>query len=500
MILPVSEAQKTYWAGKHPPSVHYYASDRLTASGYYFRELPHLHGRFDEVFATEYDLGMNKNWPVIIDELIRLLSFESGAHLILRVRETRTLSVFHLMNFFRSRFDLQVSLVEEKKYLDNTVILKLKVKRTTSSPTLNGIEFGLITNGARIDSIKAFVQSVLQLDQINSIDFGIAVCGPTESRDEISQIHPQVTYVDEPDEFKNLGWITRKKNLIVENTTRENVFIAHDRYILPVDFLTQVFAFGADFDVIVPTQFTTEGIRFPDKVALSSAWAWSPSLRLTLNDYHPYEYVNGGVIFAKSEILRICPWNELLFWNQGEDVELSRQLQKLGVVPRISQSVWVETNEVRDNYIESFYLAPYLPDEYPVIEHSTEFVAINSVHDLQGEYDLSGATPHDLFNIGFAFDETEWECSTSGLVCLTENAQIQIFPSAQHRELSLKFLHPVGAEIKSRGLNCSIEAKQGPRKKNQNTTFKITRNVAQLPCNIVLQNASGSLLQSLKAT
>jgi hypothetical protein len=64
--------------------------------------------------------------------------------------------------------------------------------------------------------------------------------------------------------------------------------------------------------------------------------------------------VNGGAILAKREVLQLFPWNELLYWNQGEDVELSRRMQQRSIYPRYARTLELVVLQVRDGYIESF--------------------------------------------------------------------------------------------------------------------------------------------------
>jgi hypothetical protein len=65
-------------------------------------------------------------------------------------------------------------------------------------------------------------------------------------------------------------------------------------------------------------------------------------------------YVNGGALIAKRQLLVECPWNELLFWNQGEDVELTRRMKVLGITPRLAPYVVLETDEPREGYTQEF--------------------------------------------------------------------------------------------------------------------------------------------------
>ncbi len=57
---------------------------------------------------------------------------------------------------------------------------------------------------------------------------------------------------------------------------------------------------------------------------------------------------------AKRQILLDNPWNELLFWNQGEDVELTRRLQQMNITPAYAKNIQLLVTEVREGYVDGF--------------------------------------------------------------------------------------------------------------------------------------------------
>ena len=93
--------------------------------------------------------------------------------------------------------------------------------------------------------------------------------------------------IEQPDQFHDLGWITRKKNLVVQAASRENILIAHDRYTVPPDFLERMTDFGGDFDVIVPRQATVDGRPLPDWVMISDDLNWATPGWMEFGDLSP---------------------------------------------------------------------------------------------------------------------------------------------------------------------------------------------------------------------
>jgi len=82
---------------------------------------------------------------------------------------------------------------------------------------------------------------------------------------------------------------------------------------------------------------TNEGIRCadwftygnpPDKMLRASL--------LEYRDWDKYWLVDGGFYIMKKSTWRRAQWDESLFWNQGEDVKLSNDWKKQGVVVKFN--------------------------------------------------------------------------------------------------------------------------------------------------------------------
>ena len=50
----------------------------------------------------------------------------------------------------------------------------------------------------------------------------------------------------------------------------------------------------------------------------------------------PRQYLNGGLLIAKTRTLRDVRFNDLCFWEQGEDVELAASFRGSGLPPRVN--------------------------------------------------------------------------------------------------------------------------------------------------------------------
>lgn len=449
LLSEVSGDGPVFWAGDRIPSAGLTASHALFDAGGDFRLPPFEHGRYRTVYLVEHDLGRYKQWPLIMDEALRLFRYGKRGTLFVRFRETDLLSIFAFAAFLRRRTDFKFELEYQDAFSNGTIVYCIHCDREATEPALSSVEFGLITDGRRPDAVARFAASVAAIRGIDLIDWSVAVCGPVQSPPKNDNAHPRIRYVDAPAAHASRGWITRKKNLLVRTSHAENMLIAHDRYEMPAAFLEQLFEFGADFSVIVPAQFDVAGEAFPDWVTIGSQWTRTGSATLEHGDYSPHGYVNGGVIIGKRQVLSAIAWNELLFWGQHEDVELSRALTAQGVTPRLARSVQLRVTTARPGYASDFERLPYLPDHYALPRRGA-----NCSEILAGEFSLGDIVKFDghmtlraLASAGIVGASAAWTCTPAGLVLQKRKAELSItLPARGNRSLFLSVYIPAYRE------------------------------------------------------
>jgi len=146
------------------------------------------------------------------------------------------------------------------------------------------------------------------------------------------------------DENERPGWITKKKNIIAAKATYSNVCILHDYYLLEPDWLEGFQEFGYHWDVCCNPLVNKEGQRHSDWLVnpdyMHRFWRTNPHMFGHLGHINgdpkyicglPYnvrgmeqtQYVSGGYIVAKREVLLDCPFDETLTWGLDEDVQWS---------------------------------------------------------------------------------------------------------------------------------------------------------------------------------
>lgn len=120
------------------------------------------------------------------------------------------------------------------------------------------------------------------------------------------------------------GWITLKKNLIVQNAQFENIYIAHDYVALCENWITGFDKFGYDWDVCMTPVRLDDGRRHRD---------WFTQHRpLEFTNYNDNTktkqmYINGTYWCGKKQFMLENPQNNNLTWGMGEDLEWADRCQ-----------------------------------------------------------------------------------------------------------------------------------------------------------------------------
>jgi hypothetical protein len=190
----------------------------------------------------------------------------------------------------------------------------------------------VVTQGTRVENVERFCKSVRDQDPEQCHE--ILVHGsPHPSYDAYG-----VRYVEpEPNTLEGLT-LGQKKNAIARAARHPNLLIAHDRYVIDEGFFDGFARFGYDFDFCAVQQTYDDGEPYPAYCALNAdGLFWAPTVHCeNYNALHVNQYVNGGLMVFKTHALLACPFNDLLYWNQAEDVEVSRVFTDSGMPPRMN--------------------------------------------------------------------------------------------------------------------------------------------------------------------
>jgi hypothetical protein len=127
--------------------------------------------------------------------------------------------------------------------------------------------------------------------------------------------------------------ISRKKNLVLDQTDSERVVILHERIRLGKDWVHRLLKDVRHFDLYTCALTTAPGLRYLDKFAIR--FFGFPTLRkhhyfLTWNEDNAQQMVDGGLFVIHRRALGAHRFDESLHWGEMEDVDLVLRLKLAG--------------------------------------------------------------------------------------------------------------------------------------------------------------------------
>ncbi len=179
--------------------------------------------------------------------------------------------------------------------------------------------FGIITDGTNDDNICKIIDSI-ELQNIENKE--IIIVGNSK------------IIVDKNIEFDETiksKWITRKKNIITENATYDNIVYLHDYIEFCVGWYEGFLVFGDDFSVCVNVILNSDGSRFRDWCIHNPSQLGNRYAGIIPYNETPSSidmYISGSYWVAKKHIMQEIKLDESLCWGQSEDIVWSNQISK----------------------------------------------------------------------------------------------------------------------------------------------------------------------------
>jgi hypothetical protein len=299
-----------------------------------FRLSHELHQKYEAVWLYEKRLDHYHilSWKIIIDEAIRLLGV--NGFLVIRLQENKDFTIPMVKSFLGRNINLKTDIELEYVNENAECVIIFKIERLNIDKYNNNRwTFAMLTIGKKDENVLKFLESIRVNDKENKHE--IIISGPKkEIYDKFN-----VKYID-ISKFRDEEYaeISKKKNAIAGIASNPNLLIAHDRYYLSKTFFSDFEKYGYDFDFLVIRQIFEDGTEFP-----SYTFSYEPDLTKT----HPVlcrnyqylfrrQYVNGGIMVFKTHNLRAIPFNNLLFWDQMEDVEITQTFINNSLIPRVN--------------------------------------------------------------------------------------------------------------------------------------------------------------------
>ena len=194
--------------------------------------------------------------------------------------------------------------------------------------------FGVITNVLRPDCVEKTIESVRKLGVPH---YEIIVCGTHFDRHE-----QDVRYIPF-DQRDDVGWISKKKNLIVSCAQYENICIIHDRIEFDIAWYDQMKKWGNCFEALsVPQILRRDKKRFGDWCCLDKKYFDKDRHRflfayyMDYKDWDPHTVGFAGATMVKRTLLENIPFDETLYWGQYEDLKISQNFMESGYLLRMN--------------------------------------------------------------------------------------------------------------------------------------------------------------------
>jgi len=185
--------------------------------------------------------------------------------------------------------------------------------------------FGIITAGGNENNLNLIIDSI-EHQKIPENKYEIVIVGNC-------QINRKNTKIINFNENIKPGWITRKKNIITENSIHENIVYLHDYITFCDGWYSGYVAFGNNFLACMNKIISIDGSRFRDWSLFPFAHYGYVHKRIVecgercLIPYNmnlsTYQYFSGSYFVCKKDIMEKIRLNEDLCWGHGEDVEWS---------------------------------------------------------------------------------------------------------------------------------------------------------------------------------
>lgn len=237
--------------------------------------------------------------------------------------------------------------------------------------------FGILTIGKRETILKQMIDSIRK-QKIPKVE--IIICGRTKIKSK------DIINIDFPDEKHPKGWITRKKNIIVDRAKYENICMLHDRIVFDRNWYREMKKYGNTFEVLGcrVTRINKKNERAGDWLTVGSDdWMDFKMGYLDYRDEDKYGFIGSGLTMVKKTIVKKIRWNENLFRTDNEDIDFHQRLLKAGckiqVNPkaqayayfwRFGQIPYYSYSPGKSRRMQGMYLRRFLAFLYRLIYHS----------------------------------------------------------------------------------------------------------------------------------
>jgi hypothetical protein len=216
-----------------------------------------------------------------------------------------------------------------------SLVPKGRIELVRTRPvTPPGWSAGVVFSGrdAEIPTLRRCLAGLVAQPELSPAAGGeIVVCGPARDLSFLSEF-PHVSYLNYADVPSERLMISAKKNALIRHLKGPRLAILHARVVLEPGALAAV---PREFDITGPNVHVRVGERSVSYLSLTATeTVWPGRMPRSSSRFmrhfgdNPLAlhergglFVDGGAFFVTRSVHAACPLNDLIAWNEGEDVE-----------------------------------------------------------------------------------------------------------------------------------------------------------------------------------
>ncbi|MBI2596899.1 hypothetical protein HYW41_01970 [Candidatus Daviesbacteria bacterium] len=278
-------------------------------------------------------------------------------HNFIPEKNTRGLNKNNLLNFIKitNKLALQnanLEVLNKSNYGELIRFICKKISHKETHGNINQWSFGIVSNGKR----EKWVKESIELIRAQKIpNYEIIICGIYKGN-----IDKDIKFIYFK-ERNDIGWISKKKNLIVKKAQHENICFLNDRLFLDKNWFKGMKKWGNYFEHLTCPQlygeervmdWVDQPLMIPKEEETAKNLLhyfaadsyldykdWSPSVTIGA----PNNIVKKSII-AKNELW----WDESCFYGDREDFYFSTNLNRHGFIERLNPYAILHTRTFKE--------------------------------------------------------------------------------------------------------------------------------------------------------
>ena len=300
----------------------------------------------EEDMVLEYQLHTDKSTPIIVS-----IGFKEGR--IIRLENNVVLSN-PPANALNGNYKNNSEWLKTLNQHAPIKMINSQMMHNALPISASGWTFGIVTNGQRDTWVDELIESI---QAQNVEDYEILVCGTYSNQNNYDINHIEFN----GDE--NRGWITKKKNLIIQNSAKDNICILHDRMRLDAAWYEGMKQFGNDFEFQYCSTYSIDNTT--EHNSALGAYVEGGYMRICNMPHGTYKtglWIDGGQMIGKSKHLKENLLDEDMLIGEGEDVEWCRRVVSKGYQIKhnpFSKLLNMGSKKIKDDYNSSMVIVSH---------------------------------------------------------------------------------------------------------------------------------------------